>query len=276
MLDNVFYVYVYIDPRNFQEFYYGKGKEDRKFEHLHDTSDSEKTRIIKEIRKEGLEPVIKVIARDLTEDQALLVEKTLIWKLGRHLTNQNSGHYAHNFRPQVTLHKDLFGFDYQNGVYCINVGDSAQTWRIWENCRKYGFISAGQDWQKWGSKICNLRPNDILCSYSSKHGYVGIGRVTEKACHAKDFIYNGKLLSSSLSNPEMFSVEGDLKNGEFILKVDWIKTCSIEEATGGDISVWRTRSMLASLETQPSTMAFLEKSFGFSFHDLLEEIKKAG
>lgn len=29
-----YYVYVYIDPRNYEEFYYGKGKGNRKDAHL--------------------------------------------------------------------------------------------------------------------------------------------------------------------------------------------------------------------------------------------------
>ena len=36
MTENNFYVYVYIDPRNFEEFYYGKGKGCRKQAHLKD------------------------------------------------------------------------------------------------------------------------------------------------------------------------------------------------------------------------------------------------
>jgi hypothetical protein len=31
-----YYVYVYIDPRNFEEFYYGKGKASRKDAHLNE------------------------------------------------------------------------------------------------------------------------------------------------------------------------------------------------------------------------------------------------
>ena len=38
---NKFYVYVYIDPRNLEEFYFGKGQGSRKNAHLSDTSDSE-------------------------------------------------------------------------------------------------------------------------------------------------------------------------------------------------------------------------------------------
>ena len=43
------------------------------------------------IKKVGLDPIIKVIAKNLSEKEALLVEKTLIWKLGRTLTNISSG-----------------------------------------------------------------------------------------------------------------------------------------------------------------------------------------
>ena len=38
-----YYVYVYIDPRNFEEFYYGKGKGSRKNAHHSGVSDSEKS-----------------------------------------------------------------------------------------------------------------------------------------------------------------------------------------------------------------------------------------
>ena len=68
------YVYVYIDPRNFEEFYYGKGTRGRKDSHLRDEGDSEKAKRIKGICACGLEPIIKVITRNLTEQDALLVE----------------------------------------------------------------------------------------------------------------------------------------------------------------------------------------------------------
>lgn len=59
-----FYVYVYIDPRNYEEFYYGKGKGSRKEAHLKfdedSDNDSEKTKIIREIKKEGLECIKRV------------------------------------------------------------------------------------------------------------------------------------------------------------------------------------------------------------------------
>ncbi len=49
---NEYYVYVYIDPRNLEEFYYGKGKGYRKYAHLYEEADSEKSQRIKEIKAE--------------------------------------------------------------------------------------------------------------------------------------------------------------------------------------------------------------------------------
>src|SRR5205823_7408993 len=89
-----YYVYVYIDPRDHSEFYYGKGRGNRKNAHLNDEGDSEKSKIISEIKKEGLAPIIRVIAKSLTEDQAFLIEKTLIWRLGKNLANIATGAYA--------------------------------------------------------------------------------------------------------------------------------------------------------------------------------------
>lgn len=276
MSSNRFYVYVYIDPRNHQEFYYGKGQDDRKLAHLSDSADSEKTRIIQEIKAEGLEPIIKVIARGLSEDEAFLVEKTLIWKLGRTLTNRSSGHFAENFRPHNTLHKDLYGFDYETGVYCINIGEGDH--RHWDDCRRYGFISAGQNWEKWGSRICSLRPNDILCGYLSKYGYVGVARVLENAVPASSFQYEGKLLSSySLKQPGMFSIPKRQADGEFVLKVEWLVSRDRSEAVGGSRKdCWMATSMLGSLQGQPATLAFLEREFGIEFANLLTPARRAG
>jgi len=71
-----FYVYVYVDPRNYEEFYYGKGKGARRVAHLTDETDSEKVARINAIRKEGLDPIVRTIAAGLTEQEALLIETT--------------------------------------------------------------------------------------------------------------------------------------------------------------------------------------------------------
>src|ERR1700731_2656428 len=156
---NQYYVYVYIDPRNFEEFYFGKGRGSRKESHLSDDSDSEKARRILAIKKVGLDPSIRVIARDLSEHDALLVEKTLLWKLGRQLTNVSSGHYSDKFRPHNTLHTLLTGFDYQCGLYYYNVGEGPH--RCWEDYVEFGFISAGQG-IRWRDAMLGFHAGDIV------------------------------------------------------------------------------------------------------------------
>jgi len=119
-----FYVYTYIDPRSFKPFYYGKGHGSRQFSHLLDSKESEKTTRINEIRKEGLEPIIRVVAKGLTEEQALLVEKTMIWSSSE-LANVATGSFSDKFRPSNTLHRRLPQFDYLNQVHYFNVGDGS-------------------------------------------------------------------------------------------------------------------------------------------------------
>ena len=103
------YVYVYIDPRNFEEFYYGKGTGARKDAHLEDQSDSEKAKRIDAIRREGEKPIVRVIARGRSESEALLVEKTLLWKLGKWTTNIATGHFADRWsrREMARRHEGL-------------------------------------------------------------------------------------------------------------------------------------------------------------------------
>jgi uncharacterized protein len=262
-----YYVYVYIDPRNLEEFYYGKGTGSRKNAHLTDNSDSEKSKRIKVIQKEGLKPIIKVIAKDLTQREAFLIEKTLIWKLGRNLTNQSSGHFADKFRPHDTLHQDLSGFDFKNGVYYVNVGEGNH--RCWEDCKEFGFLSAGQD-KKWSNPIRTLEIDDIVVAYLKKHGYVGIGRVLEKAVKPTDFKVNDKPLKDiTLKIPNIFE-NCDNENSEYLVKIGWIKTFDSKQAKWKDkAGLFTIQLIKASLQGQHLTKQFLEKEFDLKFSDLL-------
>lgn len=262
-----YYVYVYIDPRNLNEFYYGKGLGNRKFSHLKEDSDSVKAKTIKSIQQAGLEPIIRVVAKNLTEEQALLIEKTLIWKLGRNLTNVASGHFADNFRPHNHLHKDLYGFDYENALYYVNVGEGDH--RSWDDCRKYGFISAGQNWDKWGQKMYLFEVGDLIAAYLSKSGYVGIGRVKAKACPAHQFKFKGKLLSNvNLIQPKLLCNNKEVKDQEHIVAVDWLAT-SDRHSAKYKTGIFTYPSVVASLEEQPKTIQFLEKEFKVDFKKLL-------
>ncbi len=224
---NNYYVYVYIDPRNFEEFYYGKGKGNRKDAHLKDQRDSDKTRTIAEIKAVGLEPIIRVIAKDLTEGEALLVEKTLLWKLGKTLTNVSKGHRKTNFRPFNTMYKEIPDFDFSNDVYYVNVGEGRK--RSWDDCRRFGFLAAGGG-KKWSDPIKTLSIGDTVVAYLKGHGYVGVGIVKDKAVNVTNFRYKNKSLRDvQLVCPEIFE-HYENEKADFLVKVKWLKSFPREEA----------------------------------------------
>jgi hypothetical protein len=254
-----YYVYVYIDPRNFEEFYYGKGKGSRKAVHLEDKGDSEKANRIKSIRKAGLSPIIKVVAKDLSEHEAFLIEKTLIWKLGRTLTNKSSGHFAEKFRPQDTMHRDLAGFDFNNGIYYVNIGEGKH--RCWEDCKKYGFLSAGQG-RKWSDPIRSLEQGDIVVAYLKKHGFVGIGVVKEKAVRLEKFKYRGKSLRDLPLRMKNIFQNHNNDNTEYLVRITWLRSVEREDAKWiPKAGLFATQRVKASLQLQQKTIDFLEVKF---------------
>jgi uncharacterized protein len=275
-MNNNYYVYVYIDPRNFEEFYYGKGIGDRKESHgkeahLKESCEDapEKIRRIKAIQKEGLEPIIKVIAKGLAQDQALLVEKTLIWKLGKNLTNISPGHFADKFRPHNTLHLNLNCFDFENGIFYVNVGEGET--RAWEDCRNFGFLAAGQGAQ-WSGPLKTLNTGDIVVAYLKQKGYVGIGKVIEKAKRVLDFKFNGKTLKDQKLSCQNIFKNSDNDNSEYLVKIEWIESVLASEAKWERNSgLFTTQKIKASLERQVATIGFLEKKFKINF---IEQMNK--
>ena len=190
----------------------------------------------------------------------------MIWKLGKNLTNLSSGHFANKFRPHDTLHIDLAHFDYEKGLYYVNVGEGDN--RCWEDCKEFGYMSAGQH-PKYSDPIKTLEIGDIVAAYLKRCGYVGIGRVTKKAVRANSFKINGKLLSRyNLKMPNIYT-NADNENSEFMVKIDWIKSVNRNDAK------WKSKSKLfssqlvkASLENQQKTVEFLESEFKIDFKEL--------
>lgn len=90
-----YYVYAYIDPRNAEVFYIGKGQHNRAYDHLKDTSEKEKVWRIAEIQRTGGTPRIDILVHGLTESEALRVEAVCIDLIGiGRLTNLVTGHDA--------------------------------------------------------------------------------------------------------------------------------------------------------------------------------------
>lgn len=263
-----YYVYVYIDPRNFEEFYYGKGKGSRKDAHLFEDSDSDKSKRIKAIRKEGLKPIIRVIARGLSEHDALLVEKTLLWKLGKQLTNVSSGHYSKNFRPHDTIYKKLSGFDFQNGLYYYNISECE--YRNWDDYVKYGFISAGQA-PRFRDAMLSFEVGDVIAAYYPTRGYLGVGKIKQEALPIQQVLINDSpLLSLPLKCKNMAFNSDSEENSEYVALVDWYKIVNIEDAKFKSKSgLYTPQKVKASLENQPITVQFLESEFGINLKELM-------
>jgi len=263
-----YYVYVYIDPRNFEEFYYGKGKGARRFAHLLDKSDSEKVARIEAIKAEGMLPIIRTVAAGLTESEAHLIETTLIWKLGRGLTNRAAGKFVSLFRRHNTMHKELSGFDYQNGIYYFNVGESEH--RNWEDCRKYGFLAAGHGPQ-WRDQLLDLVEGDVLVAYVAKHGYVGVGKILERAVPYSRFHIDGLTLREHGLKAKTWDKSDDLDMCEYLIRVKWIASVSRDDAKWTPKSgLFTTQLIRASLDNQKKTIAYVEESFNVNLNELAD------
>lgn len=258
---NNYYVYVYIDPRNYEEFYYGKGKRSRKESHLSDQSDSLKVKRIADIKKDGEKPIIRVIARDLSERDALLVEKTLLWKLGKLTMNVSGGHFRDNFRPPNTFHIDLSGFDdYQNRLWYYNVGDGLT--RKWEDYVKFGFISGGQG-ARFRDYMQGFNEGDVIAAYLKRHGYVGIGMIKQPAKMIRDVRIAGKpLLKLPLLSSGMGKNSDDPERSEYVALVKWDKWVTRNQAKRrSSPRLFTTPAVRASLDGQPETVRFIEEAF---------------
>ena len=264
-----YYVYVYIDPRNFEEFYYGKGTGSRSHAHLQDVGDSVKVARIQAIQSEGLGPIIRSIARGLTSEEALMVETTLIWKLGRTLTNVASGRYVGRFRPMDTFHRRLARFDFENGIYYVNVGEGET--RHWDDCRRFGFLAAGGD-SKWSDQVRGLEVGDVVVAYLKGAGNVGIGVVESTAVPYAGYRSDGILLNEyELVEPNIAHDASDLAICEYLVAVEWIAAVARQDAK------WMPRSGLftsqlvrASLDAQPNTISFVEEAFGIDLGALAD------
>ena len=269
-----YYVYVYIDPRNYEEFYFGKGRGSRKDAHLQDESGSEKSLRIQAIKNLGLEPIIRVIARELSEHDALLVEKTLLWKLGRQLTNISQGHYSDKFRPHDTLHKRLSGFDFQNSLYYYNVGEETNSKkskiRDWDDYRRFGFISGGQG-IRFRDAMLGFNEGDVIAAYLKGKGFVGIGKVTSQAKPVRDVIVDDRpLVSLDLVCKNIMTNSDSLEKSEYVAMVKWIVAVDRQDAKWQrQKQLYTTTHIRASLENQPQTVEFLEEQFDVSLKEYL-------
>ena len=123
-MQNKFYVYRYIDPRNLLPFYIGKGCRDRHLSHLLETSETTENRkkydYIQGLRNKDLEPIIEKIKENLTSEEAYALEAELISKYGRRDIDKNGilTNICSDNRPPVT-----YGENHHNYGKSVKVPD---------------------------------------------------------------------------------------------------------------------------------------------------------
>lgn len=94
-----YYVYLYVDPRDRQVFYVGKGKGARCHAHIRSPPNTKRGRIIRELRTQGKKPDIEFLSYGLTEQAALDLEAAAIDLLGlNELANEVRGHRSRTGR----------------------------------------------------------------------------------------------------------------------------------------------------------------------------------
>jgi len=107
-----FYVYLYIDPRNDEIFYVGKGRGNRAFSHLREKTKSEKNFRIRDIQSDGFQPRIEILVHGLDDEStARKIEASIIDLLGiDNLTNIQSGYESREFgRMSTEQLKAIYG-----------------------------------------------------------------------------------------------------------------------------------------------------------------------
>jgi len=263
-----YYVYAYIDPRNYDIFYIGKGCGGRKDASLNAASGSVKESKISSIRKCGEEPIVRVLARELSESEAFLVEAALIWRSRGKLSNDQKGHHSWRFRPENTMHTKIADFDFYNGFYYVNVSEGPH--RSWQDCRKFGFLAAGGG-RRWSEQLEKLNAGDVIAAYCAGAGFVGVGLVTRRATNIMNFRFSGRSLKASdFHTPRILENAGDPELAQYVVSIEWKATVpTLAEAKFvRNSGLYTPQRVVASLAAQPNTLRFIEKSFGVSLEEL--------
>jgi hypothetical protein len=121
-----------------------------------------------------------------------------------------------------------------NGVdFYAAIGEGPH--RRWEDCRRYGFVSAGQG--RWYSaSLHQLAPGARVFACIPKRGYVGVGTVTEGVVRVRDFrvvvdgVQRPILDIEDLEAPNMDENADDPELSEYLVRVEWFETRPAQEA----------------------------------------------
>lgn len=149
----------------------------------------------------------------------------------------------------------------------VNVGEKKTRNRDWDDCQRYGFISAGQG-RVYSDQLRRLSRGDLIFAYLNKYqrgigGYVGFGRVIAEAVMARDFIVNGELLLEQqiLGNNLRNRKNADSAElADYVVGVQWIRTFPREEGRFFS-GIFVNRNIVCRLSDN-ETLNYLCREFG--------------
>lgn len=147
-----------------------------------------------------------------------------------------------------------------SGYWFVNVGEGPH--RNWDDCRKYGFVGAGQG-EKYSRPLKKLKAGDPIFAYMKGLGYVGFGNVLGEAKPLHEFTVGPDSIPVSelpLRAPSFTENAGDPVLSEWFVPVEWVKTFPREKArwfAGG----FANQNIVCKLR-HPETVQFLEREFG--------------
>lgn len=137
--------------------------------------------------------------------------------------------------------------------------------RQWSACIEHGFISAGQN-PIYSKQLARLEKNDIIATFITGHGYVGIGRVLGTSVPIERFIVNGITLKGLSYVKDTLFENAENENSEYLIRVEWIKTVERKNAYWiKNYGLFANPSIQSSLRKQTTTVKFLEESFQVRF-----------
>ena len=148
------------------------------------------------------------------------------------------------------------------GDWFVHVGEGET--RTWADCVKYGFISAGQGVRYSGS-LKKLEIGSTIYAYMAGLGYVGLGKVIQKAIPIKDFTVGSEktpLLEVELQAKYPGANSDNLALSEWVVGVKWLKTFPKEQARRF-VGAFANQNIACKL-TNKATLEFLREEFGWA------------
>ncbi len=158
-----------------------------------------------------------------------------------------------------------------NGEYYVTFGGNPN--RDWEDARKYGFVAAGGG-SRYTKPLEMLEPGARIWVNNPGAGYVGVGKVVERACPIQEFYVddgnsNRVPITEVSPRARKLKEEADrIGEDEVLVRVDWIKTVPISQAIK-EKGFFGNQNIVAQPRSKkwPHTVERLKAKFGIDDQD---------